>query len=182
MKKMLSLLLVFCLVLPLTVSAESRFEQAEINPELQEYIKNLPTNERNQIQEKINEPLLTNLNELSKENKEIVVETVKDTKNLVWAMVYEEKPVMIYKTIDDKVYVSITEGNIEVISFIKDNIMTVNDVDIAYELEITESTSLVKIPNDEFNYGTRSSYVHISNPGGVWSYMTTRNGQAYKKC
>ena len=175
MKRMLSLILAFCMFFSLTVSAEGRFNQLEINSELKEYLKELPLNESKKIQERINEPLLTNLNELSIENKEIVIENIKNPKNLAWAFVYEEKPVIIYTTIEDDVYISITDGYVEVISYKKNNIMTVNDVDIAYELKVTESTSLGKVSEDEFVYSPKSvSYVNISDPGGTWSYVTTR--------
>ncbi|MDI6641710.1 MAG: hypothetical protein QME68_05305, partial [Elusimicrobiota bacterium] len=149
--------------------------QPNINSELKEYMNRLPKTEREKIEKRINEPLLTNLSELSNENQKIVNETVGETKNLAWAMVHEGKPVLFYTTSDGDIYVTITDGYVEVISFKKDNIMTINDKDIAYELEITESKSLTQVSEDEYEYPLAASYVDIPNPGGTWSYITTRN-------
>ena len=58
MKRMLSLILAFCMFFSLTVSAEGRFNQLEINSELKEYLKELPLNESKKIQERINDHYL----------------------------------------------------------------------------------------------------------------------------
>ncbi|NLO25548.1 MAG: hypothetical protein GX114_05345 [Clostridiales bacterium] len=175
MKRVITLVLVLCMVFPLTVFGQSKFEQPNINYEVKEYMNRLPKTEKEKIEGRINKPLLTNLSELSNENKKIVNETVIETENLAWAMVYEGKSVLIYETYDDDTFVSITDGYVEVISFQKDNIMTINDKDIAYELEITESKSLKQISHGGYEYSPLMSYVEISNPGGTWSYITTRN-------
>ncbi|ABR46854.1 hypothetical protein Amet_0628 [Alkaliphilus metalliredigens QYMF] len=190
MKKIISLVLVFCMSFVFTVSAQSNFNHLEINSEVQKYMSNLSKVERDMLEERLHKPGLTNLSELSVEEQKIADENVKELNNLLWAMVHEGKPVLIYSTSNDDVYVSVTDGHVEVISYEKENIMTVNGREIAYEQEVSyQQEKVVSFNGQDVIYAEdeleqdlvgddiiapMSSYVTIPNPGGSWTYITTR--------
>ncbi|SMP66894.1 hypothetical protein [Anoxynatronum buryatiense] len=179
--KAIAVSLVICISFVIPVSAYSEYDNLDWHSNKAGYSNELSSVDKAIIEERIKDLSLSNLHELSHENQKLVNETITGRNSLRIAAVYENEAVLIYATSNPNVHVGITGDFVEVIKLNDDGTITINDEQHTVEVVISEdidekSSALSKEDKSgDMDLQSRSSYLPISNPGGNWTHINTRN-------
>ncbi|MBD1383621.1 hypothetical protein [Metabacillus arenae] len=168
LKLSISLVLVFLMIFNISMPVFAKGENS--NPAL-ERIKELPTNEKQLLQNAIDKPGFTNVSELSASNRNVVNKFTKNPQlYLADAAVVNNQVVLLYNTSDLNVMIASTNGHVEVVEKKNENTFIINGkthkIKNIYEEEAVRAS-------EEPITASSNSWVEGSNPGGTWYVSST---------